>query len=408
VLLRLKAGNERYCKNEPGKPPLSLNEKQALTVTQKPLVGLLSCADSRVPVELIFGAGPGDLFIARNAGNVFAPSTAASLDYGVKHLGIKLLVVLGHQCCGAVKAAQLPSDAIAGETPPLASLLADIKKGLGELPQLDEAAAHDRNAVSTNVRVQVAAMAASPVYAAKIAAAELKIVGAFYEMATGTVHFLEADKTVDECVECNAAAAERDASLTPDEVLLRLKAGNERYCKNEPGKPPLSLNEKQALTVTQKPLVGLLSCADSRVPVELIFGAGPGDLFIARNAGNVFAPSTAASLDYGVKHLGIKLLVVLGHQCCGAVKAAQLPSDAIAGETPPLASLLADIKKGLGELPQLDEAAAHDRNAVSTNVRVQVAAMAASPVYAAKIAAAELKIVGAFYEMATGAVHFLE
>lgn len=214
--------------------------------------------------------------------------------------------------------------------------------------------------------------------------------------------------TVDECIECNASTAAEELKMTPDDVLARLKTLNEKFCNGEAGKAPLSAEEKQAITVTQKPLVGLISCADSRVPVEIIFSSGPGDLFVARNAGNVYCPATAASLDYGVKHLGIKLLVVMGHQCCGAVKAAQLPSDAIAGETPDLVTLLNGIKKGLGELEQIDNKVAHDRNAVSTNVRAQVKAMGENPVYAAKVDLGDLKIVGAFYEMATGKVHFLD
>jgi len=87
--------------------------------------------------------------------------------------------------------AQLPSDAIAGETPDLVTLLNGIKKGLGDLEQIDNKVAHDRNAVSTNVRAQVKAMGENPVYAAKVDVGDLKIVGAFYEMATGKVHFLD-------------------------------------------------------------------------------------------------------------------------------------------------------------------------------------------------------------------------
>ena len=213
--------------------------------------------------------------------------------------------------------------------------------------------------------------------------------------------------TKEQAVECNARIHEQEAKLTPDEVLDRLVVGNANYVRNQPGKPPLSAPQKEALTVTQKPLVAVLSCADSRVPVEQTFSMGPGDIFVTRNAGNVYCPVTAASLDYAVKHIGVKLLVVIGHQCCGAIKAAQLPADAIAGETPALAMLLTSIKKGLGPLPKFDDAAKHDRNAVCTNVLAQIKEMEANPVYSAKTKSGELKIVGAFYEIDSGKVEFI-
>ncbi len=113
------------------------------------------------------------------------------------------------------------------------------------------------------------------------------------------------------------------ASMTPDEALGLLREGNRRFCDNSPTRPQLTGHERRAaLAQEQRPFCVLVGCSDSRVPPELLFSRGLGELFIVRNAGNVVDLAAMGSIEYGVAVLGAPLVVVLGHERCGAVQAA--------------------------------------------------------------------------------------
>jgi len=116
------------------------------------------------------------------------------------------------------------------------------------------------------------------------------------------------------------------ANVPADEALRRLKAGNEKYVE-APNVCAINLlalaEQRKKVAPKQKPFAAILTCADSRVPPELVFGGlGLGELFVARNAGNIADTATIGTIEYGVEHLGVRLVVVLGHQNCGAVEAA--------------------------------------------------------------------------------------
>merc|ERR1719343_428784 len=102
---------------------MSAFERRALISKQFPSVAVLGCSDSRVPVEIVFDQGLGDMFVIRVAGNCLDTATTASLQYAVHHLKVKVLIVMGHELCGAVKASQLPMDAIDKEPETLGRLL---------------------------------------------------------------------------------------------------------------------------------------------------------------------------------------------------------------------------------------------------------------------------------------------
>ena len=110
-----------------------------------------------------------------------------------------------------------------------------------------------------------------------------------------------------------------------DEIVEKLKEGNQRYVKGQAYKPRQDSLQRSRVAKDQKPMVAVVGCADSRVPPEIIFDQGLGDLFIVRNAGNVLEPSIVGSLEYAVEHLGVTVILVLGHERCGAVKAACEP-----------------------------------------------------------------------------------
>ena len=120
-----------------------------------------------------------------------------------------------------------------------------------------------------------------------------------------------------------AFAAGATTSVTPDEALARLKAGNERYVSAPQICAGDLLKHREDVAKAQTPWAAILTCSDSRVPPELLFGGlGIDELFVARNAGNMADTATTGTIEYGVEHLGIPLVLVMGHERCGAVAAA--------------------------------------------------------------------------------------
>ncbi|HVQ12679.1 MAG TPA: carbonic anhydrase, partial [Vicinamibacterales bacterium] len=125
-----------------------------------------------------------------------------------------------------------------------------------------------------------------------------------------------------------AAGAEGpEPARTPPQALGLLKAGNDRFVRNASTPVSLSVNRRQELAAGQHPYAMVLSCVDSRVPPEYVFNVGLGDIFVVRTAGEVIDKSILASVEYGAEHLHIPLLVVMGHESCGAVTAAAQAKD---------------------------------------------------------------------------------
>lgn len=122
--------------------------------------------------------------------------------------------------------------------------------------------------------------------------------------------------------DAGAAPAAARTTLTPEQALARLVSGNDAFLADE--LPPLSRNRQRRLEIakTQTPFAVLVSCSDSRVPPEVLFGQGLGDLFIVRVAGNTVSPEGLGSIEYAIAELGVPLVVVMGHERCGAVAAA--------------------------------------------------------------------------------------
>lgn len=110
--------------------------------------------------------------------------------------------------------------------------------------------------------------------------------------------------------------------ISPKEALEKLIAGNKRFAENKSIHPNRFEETREVLLNQQKPFVAVLSCSDSRVPIEIIFDAGLGDIFSVRTAGHVLSKEVKGSLEYAVKNLGVRLVVILGHENCGAINAA--------------------------------------------------------------------------------------
>lgn len=188
------------------------------------------------------------------------------------------------------------------------------------------------------------------------------------------------------------------ASVTPDQALTQLMAGNQRFVDRKRLNPHQDFARLSEVASSQTPFAAILSCADSRVVPEIVFDQGIGDLFVVRVAGNIAITEDVASEEYAVAHLNTPLLMVLGHERCGAVSAALQ-----GGEFPGvIESLVFAIQPAI----QASEGEPGDRltNAVKANVRLQVQRLQTSPIIASAIEAGTLKIVGAFYDLDTGEV----
>jgi carbonic anhydrase len=198
-------------------------------------------------------------------------------------------------------------------------------------------------------------------------------------------------------------AVQAQQPVNPRESLGRLKAGNDRFVKNASTPVSLSATTRQALTKGQTPFATVLSCADSRVPPEFIFNAGLGELFVIRAAGEVVDRSVMASLEYGAEHLHIPLLVVMGHESCGAVKAAIEKAPV---EGPNLQYLVSAIREGTNRTSSENQEL---RTAVLANVEEVINdALAGSQILRHAVDTGSLQIVGAYYELGSGRVIFSE
>ena len=189
--------------------------------------------------------------------------------------------------------------------------------------------------------------------------------------------------------------------MNSQEVLDRLKVGNERFVADKLDGGLQDSSRRDSLTGGQDPYAIILSCADSRVVPELCFDTGLGELFVTRVAGNVANTSTIGSIEYAVAHIGCPLLVVMGHESCGAVTAALGGGDngyninhLLAHVTPAMAACDkgADVNDVVKKNAQLTSA--------ELPIRSQIIADAVS--------AGKLKIVSAYYELGSGAVTFLD
>jgi carbonic anhydrase len=194
------------------------------------------------------------------------------------------------------------------------------------------------------------------------------------------------------------ASAEEKKDITPDDALKSLLDGNDRFAKIRRRNPNQSQSRLREVAKGQNPFASILGCADSRVPSEMVFDQGLGDLFVCRIAGNVATPEEIGSLEFGSLVLGSKVILVLGHERCGAV-AATIKGAAVPGQ---IGSLLAAIKPGV----EKSEGQPGDRleNACKANVLVQIENLKSSPVLSELIKNGKLKIVGGYYDLDTGEV----
>ena len=200
--------------------------------------------------------------------------------------------------------------------------------------------------------------------------------------------------------------------LTASEALDRLRDGNRRFVTDQ-SSPALSRADRRALVNGQEPFAIILGCSDSRVPAELVFDQGFGDLFVIRVAGNVVAPSQVGSVEFAAERLGTRLVVVLGHTSCGAVTATledlQRPAS---NQSWNMNSIVSRIRPSVEGLLATELKHDHERligQAVRANVRASVNQLRhGSDVLELLIRRDGLRVVGAEYSLETGVVDFFD
>ena len=202
------------------------------------------------------------------------------------------------------------------------------------------------------------------------------------------------------------AASPGPAGPPAGEVLKRLLEGNQRFMKGEAANPRRGPDDFRPLAEGQRPIAVIVGCSDSRVPPELLFDQGVGDLFVIRVAGNVVkgaGPPVKGSIEYGVAELGASLVMILGHSECGAVKAAIKhleDKDALPGSIEPLVNSIRPAVVKARRMPGnlLD-------NALRANVAIGVEQLRGlQPIVAPAVKHGRVKVVGAMYDLRTGSV----
>ena len=186
ALDRLLDGNKRFVDGVPQRPHQSTQRREELAKGQKPFAVVVGCSDSRVPPEVVFDQGLGDVFVVRVAGNVVDDTALGSIEFAVVKLGARLIVVLGHESCGAVDAA------LSGATVP--GHIGDVVKAI--TPNIAQAKGAAGNALDAAIRDNVAAVAAKlrsaqPLLAPMVADGSLRVVGAVYDLDTGRASLIE-------------------------------------------------------------------------------------------------------------------------------------------------------------------------------------------------------------------------
>lgn len=216
------------------------------------------------------------------------------------------------------------------------------------------------------------------------------------------------DKSKNNTVAAPASEAKKEAldvpipyPNTPDEAIARLKEGNARFVNDQSAHPNRDDNRKIIQAQKQTPFASIMSCSDSRVPAEIVFDQGLGDLFIVRTAGQAPAIASFGSLEFSVAVLGVKVIVVMGHEKCGAVAGA-IGTDKLPGHIEDLVNIIRPgLKEYIGKPEKLEEAG-------RANVLTEVESLKKlDPILSQYVREGKIKIIPAYYNLETGAVEFL-
>ncbi|HOT75577.1 MAG TPA: carbonic anhydrase [Candidatus Wallbacteria bacterium] len=199
-------------------------------------------------------------------------------------------------------------------------------------------------------------------------------------------------------------SASKNQSISPEAAVQKLIEGNNRYAIGKPERPHQNQDRRNEVAQGQSPFAIIVTCSDSRVPPEILFDQGLGDLFIIRTAGNVIDDSALGSIEYAAEHLGVQLILVLGHERCGAVDATVKGGEA-PGHIKELVKYIEPAVKKSREKKGGDLL----ENSIHENVLMTVEKIIESrPVLNELYEKKKIKAVGAYYDLDSGTVQFLE
>eukprot|EP00913_Durusdinium_trenchii_P017966 g16884.t1 len=308
---------------------------------QAPHSAVLGCADSRVPIDTVFDALPGDLFVLRNAGNTCTHaegSMVGSLEFCVSKLKTRLILVLGHTECGAIAGAaqtfmqnntsapgesalSVGGSALEGLLLELTHVAQNAAEELGPGVELQQLAQH---AVKVNVFHSIDFLLRySNTLRSLVNSGDLEIQGGIYHLATGRVEFLgrsprqvelmSSQQSLPPSMSSLPIRTTGSSALKSEEALQLLKEGNKRFTNGSGVAGKITPGMRKALVKDgQAPHSAVIGCADSRAPLETVFDAMPGDLFVLRNAGNTCTHaegSILGSLEFCTAALKTKLIL---------------------------------------------------------------------------------------------------
>lgn len=433
VLTALKSSNGKYTTGKCLHQHEDADRRHETTTGgQHPIATVIACSDSRVPVEALFDQGIGDLFVIRVAGNVCDTDEIGSIEYGVDHLGTPLMIVLGHRNCGAVTAVATKAE-VHGSIPALVDNIAPaVVRAVQKNPD-KQGDALIAAAVQENVWQSIDDLFQfSPATRERVSSGKLKVVGAIYDIGDGHIDWLgehpeqarllkytgtphTADETRSRDAKALAAVTGHEAAPkrfeeqpSPEAALGRFALGNARYVIGRHLHPHRDRSRMQeTMSKGQHPFATVITCSDSRVPVEELFDQGVGDIFVIRVAGNVCDTDEIGSIEYGVDHLGTPLMVVMGHTNCGAVTACVAKAE-LHGNIPPLVDNIMPIAERVCAAHPDWKRERQIKLAIEENVWNSIEELLAhSPATRARVKAGMLRVVGAIYDIDSGNVLWL-
>jgi carbonic anhydrase len=200
----------------------------------------------------------------------------------------------------------------------------------------------------------------------------------------------------------SSANATNIQNLSANQALAKLKSGNANFVKMKLTHPNSTLARRSDLLRAQHPFAVVVGCSDSRVPTEMIFDQGLGDIFVIRNAGNIMDLSVMGSVEYAVRHLGVNLVVVMGHQFCGAVGAAM----STASDVDSIEAIKKSIQPAIEKCRQDDNLTYE--NAIKANARMTAnSILTKDPAFSEYMKEHNVLVIPAYYNLDTGKVDFL-
>lgn len=426
----LKEGNARYVKGELTYPHQDADYLTRTATAQYPIATVLSCSDSRVPVEQVFDLGIGDLFVVRVAGHVSGVNELASVEYGVNQLETPTLIVLGHTQCGAINGVVTGATASGSVAPIFEKIAPAVERAAKANPAKSGKELVPATTIENVWQTIESILAQSVVVRQRVVDGKLKVVGGIYHLSDGQVEWLGSHPKQSQLVVSAVANAASDqdeefyakaeyktpsisggknaSGASSESALNTLKEGNRRFAEASRTYPNQDWDRMKAAAFEgQRPYATVLTCADSRLPVENLFDAGIGDIYVVRVAGNVAGLLETGSVEYALQNLQTPILVVLGHSSCGAVTAVANKTE-LSGAVPELVDRIQPaVARVEADNPNLsgNELVA---KAAEANIWQTISDLyAQSPEVCARVKAGKLSVVGAEYNIENGSIEWL-